>query len=348
VHERRLPHAWRRVAEQAERRGHGLAYAPIADGPRWLVRRSGVAFNSFERIVMSLARFPHFQLRLGAHAQRLTWDAVHGRVDGVEYADHVTGAAHHVAAAAVVLAAGPLASPKLLLQSASCAFPEGLGNSQGVLGRFLHEHAKDWCVLRLDKALPRLDQPLHFTRAPYSQSAPLQAALLTIGPLSKWDRVLSLAQVTTASFGLVAFACMLPEECNYLRLHPERRDRFGLPVLDLHIRFGRDVAPAIAEAHSRLRTSLEQAGIRATIDCPQERLTPGAAAHYGGGARMHASPQYGVLNGWNRLHDANNVSVVDASSFTTGVEKNPTLTVMALAARAADRLAYDLRHDAAG
>ena len=50
---------------------------------------------------------------------------------------------------------------------------------------------------------------------------------------------------------------------------------------------------------------------------------------------MHASSQYGVLDGWNRLHDAGNVAVVDASSFTTGVEKNPTLTVMALAARAA-------------
>ena len=63
---------------------------------------------------------------------------------------------------------------------------------------------------------------------------------------------------------------------------------------------------------------------------------------------MHASPEHGVLDGRNRLHGVDNVAVVDASSFTTAVEKNPTLTAMALAARAADRLADDLQHNAEG
>ena len=58
---------------------------------------------------------------------------------------------------------------------------------------------------------------------------------------------------------------------------------------------------------------------------------------------MHASPKYGVTDSCNRLYDAPNVLVVDASCFTTGAEKNPTLTVMALAARSADRLAGDLK-----
>jgi choline dehydrogenase-like flavoprotein len=58
---------------------------------------------------------------------------------------------------------------------------------------------------------------------------------------------------------------------------------------------------------------------------------------------MHASPRFGVTDGFNRLHDIPNVLVVDASCFTTGAEKNPTLTVMALAARSAERLAGDLK-----
>jgi choline dehydrogenase-like flavoprotein len=58
---------------------------------------------------------------------------------------------------------------------------------------------------------------------------------------------------------------------------------------------------------------------------------------------MHRSPQYGMLDAWNRLHAVPNVLVCDASCFTTGAEKNPTLTAMALAARAADRLADDLK-----
>jgi choline dehydrogenase-like flavoprotein len=176
-------------------------------------------------------------------------------------------------------------------------------------------------VLELDRPLPRLDQPLHVTRTPYADSPPLQAASMTIGPLSKWDRLLSLAGATDTRFGLVTFATMVPEERN---------------------QYGPEVCATVAHAHERLDHILARAGIQARFNCPLTKLVPGAAAHYGGAARMHASPEYGVLDGWNRLHDARNVAVVDASSFTTAVEKNPTLTAMALAARAAERIARDI------
>jgi choline dehydrogenase-like flavoprotein len=343
VQERRLSGAWRTVAEHADRYGQGLTYAPLADGPRWLVRRSGAAFNSFQSLVAGLRRFPGFELRLGAHALRLTWDAAGGRVDGVEYVARASGRVQHIRGRAVVVGAGPLASPKLLLQSMSPAFPTGLGNSRGVLGRFLHDHPHDWCVLEVDRPLPRLDQPLHLVRSPYADSLPLRGAQLTIGPLAKWDRLLSLTGATTRRFGVVTFGTMLPEHRNFVGLHPDRRDAFGMPALDVHIRYGDEVAPTIAASHDRLLAIFSNAGIHATLECDLERLVPGSSAHYAGGVRMHASPEYGVLNGWNRLHDADNVAVVDASCFTTGVEKNPTLTVMALAARAANRLADELR-----
>jgi choline dehydrogenase-like flavoprotein len=257
--------------------------------------------------------------------------------------DRATGAHQQLDAAAVVVAAGPMASPKLLLQSTSGDFPGGLGNTHDVLGRFLHDHPKDWCVLVLDRALPRLDQPLHLSRAPYSESPPLMAAALTIGPLAKWDRLLSFTNATTNRFGLVTFSTMPPEEHNYVRLDPTRRDEFGMPILDINIRYGSEVTQAVAAMQARLRAILDRAGIHATLECPLDRLVPGTAAHYGGGVRMHASARYGMLDGWNRLHEVDNVAVVDASSFTTGVEKNPTLTAMALAARAARRLAHDLK-----
>ncbi len=342
VHERKLPRAWQSVAKQAERFDQGLRYAPLADGPTWMIRRSGAAFNSFEQIIRRLTRFPQFELRLGAHAQRLVCEDEHGVVDAVEYFDRIAGATRSLNASAVVVAAGPLVSPKLLLQSTSRCHPAGLGNSNGLVGKYVHDHPKDWCVLELDQPLPRLDQPLHLTRIPPRDSQPLQGAALTIGPLSKWDRLLSFTGATSTRFGLVTFASMLPEERNRLSLHPDNRDKFGMPVLDIDIRVGPEVRPTVAATHQRFLEILNRAGIRAKLECPVERLTPGAAAHYGGGARMHASPRYGVVDGWNRLHDANNVCVVDASAFTTAVEKNPTLTVMALAARAADRLAHDL------
>ncbi|MBV9596824.1 MAG: GMC family oxidoreductase [Chloroflexi bacterium] len=343
LHERHLPRAWQRIAAAAEAQDQGLVYAPIADGPNWMRGRSGAGFNSFERIVTRLARFPHFELRLGAHVQHLNWNSWECRVDSVDYLDRTTGRRIQLQADAVVVAAGALASPKLLLQSRSDAFPSGLGNTQGVLGRFVHDHPKDWCVLHVDEPLPRLDQPLHVTRAPYTTSPPLMAAAMTIGPLSKWDRLLSFGGITTKQFGLVTFSTMLPEEHNSVSLDPTRRDRFGMPLLDIHLRYGPEVSESIDRAHTRLVTMLKRAGVQSELECPREHLTPGTAAHYGGGVRMHASPEYGMLNRWNRLHAVDNVAVVDASSFTTAVEKNPTVTLMALAARAASRLSADFK-----
>jgi choline dehydrogenase-like flavoprotein len=228
------------------------------------------------------------------------------------------------------------------MQSTSPDFPTGLGDSHGVLGRFLHDHPKDWCILELDRSMPRLDQPLHVSRAPYADSPPLMGATMTVGPLSKWDRLLSFTGATDKRFGLVTFATMIPEERNQLRLYPAKHDQFGMPVLDIDIRYETEVMQTIARTHERFGEILAAAGIRARFNCSLDRLVPGSAAHYGGAARMHSSPRHGVLDGWNRLHDAPNVAVVDASSFTTAVEKNPTLTAMALAARAAESIARDI------
>src|SRR5258708_33357699 len=111
-----------------------------------------------------------------------------------------------------------------------------------------------------------------------------------------------------------------------------------MPVFGIKSGYGAQVGETVAATHTRLRAILDAAGFRARIDCPVDQFVPGSSAHYAGAARMHSSAEFGVLNGWNRLHDADNVAVVDASCFTTAVEKTPTLTAMALASRAADRL----------
>ena len=78
---------------------------------------------------------------------------------------------------------------------------------------------------------------------------------------------------------------------------------------------------------------LGSAGLDVTVDGPFDEPHPGSSVHYGGSVRMHSDPAFGVLDVWNRMHDVPNVAVVDSSSFTTGPEKNPTLTAMALAHR---------------
>ena len=344
----RLPAGWQGVAAHAAAQGQGLTALPLASGPPWLAASRGTGFNSFGTIVRTLRRFPRFRLLLGAHALRLEWDGARRRVRAVLYADRATGARHRLAGAAVVVAAGPLSSTKLLFDSACPDFPGGLGDSEGLLGRYLHDHPKDWTAIEVAPELPRLNHAAYLTRAPYADSAPLLAASCTIGAASTREKVRSILPGTTGALGVVIFGTMVPTAQHCVRPDPEQRDEFGLPGLDIHLHFDQAVLANVAAARERLCALLAGAGHRCTIRWAGSRLEPGTSVHYGGTVRMHQSPRHGMLDGWNRLHAVANVAVVDASCFTTGAEKNPTLTAMALASRAGDRLAEDLKRGELG
>jgi choline dehydrogenase-like flavoprotein len=343
AYERHLPKDWQHVARGAEAYGHGLTPLPLAAGPQWTFRRTGVGFNSFTSIVRPLQRSPHFRLCLGAHVVGLDWNGAERRVTAVRYVDRATGAEHRLAAAAVVLAAGPLASTKLLLESACPDFPDGLGNTDGILGRYLHDHPHDIGTLQLDRSISCFSQAAVLTRAPYQDSAPLLGASCVIGSNSAWDKARTVTPLGTRRFGLWIFGTMVPSDRNQVRLHPEAKDELGRPALDVHIRYDDDVRKNIVAARQRLADVLNAAGYAATIESSTPTLVPGESIHYGGTVRMHSSKRYGMLDGRNRLHAVNNVAVTDASCFTTGPEKNPTLTVMAIAARASEHLAADLK-----
>lgn len=338
-----LPPDWQPIAPAAEALGHGFTPVPLAAGKPWMAARRGAPFNSFAVIIEQLLRKPGFELVLGAHALRLEWSGDKRRVTSVVYHDRATHSERRINAAAVVVAAGPLSSTKLLLDSACADFPEGLGNTEGILGKYLHDHPQSWSVIELDRPLSRLGHPAYLTRAAYRDSAPLRAASCTIGKVTALDRLLALAPTKTRQFGVVIFGTIVPLERNQVCLDAAEKDEFGLPTLDVRIRFDDAARRNTEMALERLLAILGGAGIHAAVQGEIYHKPPGAAVHYGGTVRMHESPAYGMLDGWNRLHAVPNVIVADASSFTTGVEKNPTLTAMALAARAAERLAADLK-----
>jgi choline dehydrogenase-like flavoprotein len=343
AHERRLPADWQRVADAAEGLGHGLTPLPLAAGPDWAISQGGVGFNSYSHIVRPLEQTAHFRLVLGAHALRLEWSGERRRVTAVTYHDRLTGTRRRIEGAAMVVAAGPLASAKLLMDSACADFPDGLGEEQGVLGRYLHDHPHDVGAIELSRPLSGLGQAALLTRAPYAVSPPLLGAACTIGSRSTWDKALTISPFGSKVFGLWIFATMVPRPEHYVRLDPVARDEFGLPALDVHIRYDESVKQNLAAARDRLVRILLDAGYPPSSLSTTPMLVPGASIHYGGTVRMHASRRYGMLNALGRLHAVDNVVVADASSFTTGPEKNPTLTVMAVAARAAHRLAVDLK-----
>ena len=343
THRRRLPRDWHGIAEVARRRGQGLTVLPLADGPEWLATRRGTAFNSFSTVVERLQRSPRFQLRTGAQALMLEWSGAQRRVTAVVYRDETTGEEHRLDALAVVVAGGALNSTRLLLHSRCPDFPEGLANTDGVLGRYLHDHPKEWWSFESERPLSQLIPAGYLTRRPVDESPPLLATSWTIGATSDRDKLLASTPVRARRFGVQVFGSMIPVEGNFVRLSDATTDRLGQPGLELHIDFDDAELKNMAAAREHFCDLMGEAGVACRIDPVVPQLTPGMAVHYGGTVRMHRDRRYGALNEWNRPFDVPNLVVADASCFTTNSEKNPTLTVMALAARAAHRLADDLR-----
>ena len=338
-----LPKDWQRIGKYAAAHGQGLTTLPLADGAPWLLVRRGTAFNSFTQIVQPLLRAPNFKLITNAHALRLEWSGEKRKVTGVVYHDRTDGSQKRVEATAVIVTCGPLNSAKLLFDSACADFPEGLGNSQGVLGRYLHDHAKEWWSMDVDKGLSPLVPSGYLTRKPHAESSPLMACAWTIGVVTTKDKLRSFTPLKTNLLGVQVFGTMIPREEYCAQPSQEKKDEFGLPALDICIRFEDDVVQNMVWSRRHWLALLDEAGYKGNIHEVAPQLMPGESVHYGGPVRMHNSPKYGVLDRWNRLHDVPNVIVSDAAAFTTGSEKNPTLTAMALSARAAHKLADDLK-----
>lgn len=343
-----LPKDWQKIAHYAEAVGQGLTTIPIADGTPWMVVRRGTAFNSYSKIITPLLRSKNFELITNAHALSLEWSVQDQKVTSVIYHDKTTNTEKRLTADAFIVACGPLYSTKLLFDSTSNDFPDGLGNSHGVLGHYLHDHPKEWWSFNTNKPLSVLSPSAYLTRIPYAEANPLLAASWTIGYTSGKDKLKSLFGMKSNSIGVQIFGTMIPKETFYAKPNTEKKDDFGLPLLDLHIKYEDDVIDNVVKSRERLLSIMNAAGYECTVHDIVPQLHPGNSVHYGGSVRMHDSPQYGVVNAFNRLHDVSNVIVSDASCFTTVPEKNPTLTAMALSARAANSLAHDLKNGDVG
>jgi choline dehydrogenase-like flavoprotein len=144
------------------------------------------------------------------------------------------------------------------------------------------------------------------------------------------------------TIGFSVFGTMAATPDNYVAVNDAYREPDGTPGMELHINHPPEVLAPLEEARDQLVELLRAGGLEPKVSVWKVE-EPGNSNHYGGTCRMHASPQLGVVDAWSRLHAVKNVAVTDSSVFTTTPEKNPVLTSMALAARAAHRLAEDLK-----
>jgi choline dehydrogenase-like flavoprotein len=340
---RSLAAGWSTAAEESHRLGRTLAAMPYVYGAETGVTLSGTIFNAFVRLIAPELRAGRIETRFDARVVRLEWSPDRRRVVAVVVHDARTGSETRVPCAAVVLAAGAIRTAEVLLSSTSADFPDGLGNTHGVLGHYLHDHPLGKIIVEDDAPLP-VHPPVYLTRPTLDLAPPLYAAAGV-----QWSGTEILARSAKSGHpghlrwvGFNLFGTMPPSADNWVGLdgsEPGPRRGAGL---NLHIHHPPEARIALEQARDDLVEILRRTGrsprVRGWLIEP-----PGDSIHYGGTCRMHASPRYGMLDATGRMHAVRNVVVADSSAFTTGPEKNPVLTAMSLAARASSKLADELK-----
>ncbi len=338
---RELGSDWSAIAAAAEAAGRALVPMPYAYGGESTLTLSGTAFNAFVRLIKPVLHHGMIEVRYGARALRLEWSPRERRVTGVVCRSE-TGGEITIPCRAVVVAAGAVNTAEVLLASSSADFPNGLGNTHGVLGRYLHDHPLGKLVIDLEKPMS-VNPATYIARPLLDRAPPLYAAAgMQWSGASMYARsVLQRSPGKLSWLGFSVFGTMAPTRNNWVALAANGAKAAGSGI-ELHVSHEPEAVRALEQTRDDITSILERAG-----SAPKVRIwhvePPGNSTHFGGTCRMHAAPEHGMLNGWSRMHAVSNVMVSDSSVFTTGPEKNPVLTSMTLGARAADRLASDLR-----
>ena len=274
-----------------------------------------------------------------------------GRVRGVLYFDR-GGRLHEQLARIVVVCCNGIGTPRMLLASTSRRFPDGLANSQGLVGRHLMQHPARYVEGIFDEPFeseshtsnPLFSQQFYetdpqrgFVRG-YSMMIyrPFGPASVAWGDSEAvpWGAAhhAEMRRRFAHSVGIAVMSEDLPEDVNRVELDGDARDTNGIPAPRVTYRASENTKAMLKHGAGMARQILEAAGARTILD--SGRVTN--FAHYMGTARMGDDPRQSVVNGWNQAHEVPNLFVVDGSSFTTSAAVNPTSTIGALALRAAD------------
>jgi choline dehydrogenase-like flavoprotein len=279
-----------------------------------------------------------------------------GKVSGVVYVDK-QGRMQQQKARVVCVAGNSIESPRLLLNSASSMFPNGLANSSGQVGRnyLVHTtaaavaiHKKPVHMYRgtalaaviSDEAALNPDRGFYggYHLEGLSLGLPYTAAFMKPGG---WGR-----DVTSALEMYDHMSCVwvcgedLAQEQNGITLHPTEKDQYGLPVPIVSKTDHANDAAIRQHGLTQFRKLSEAVGATRVIDMP-----PYPASHNMGTNRMSAKARDGVVNKWGQTHDIKNLFISDGSQFTSSSAANPTLTIVALAIRQAEYIAGAMKQN---
>lgn len=339
-------------------------------------------FSSTSVLIPPAQETGRLQLILHAMAREVTSDK-EGRATGISYVDTRDLREYHVRARVVVLAAGACESARLLLNSKSSRFPDGLANSSGVVGRYL----TDSTGTDVGAFIPKmLDMPRHnedgtggmhlympwwldnrkldFPRGYHiefggGQRIPMFGFMSGIhrynghqreGGGGGYGRQLKedYRRFYGAFIGFAGRGEMVAQRSNYCEIDPNVVDRYGIPVLRFHVKWSDYEYQQVKHMQETFRTIIDELGGIPTTPMPVKEEgygigPPGFIIHELGVTRMGDDPRESVVNGFCQTHDVKNLFVADGGPFVSQADKNPTWTIMALSWRASDYIADQMR-----
>ena len=294
-----------------------------------------------------------------------------GKAQAVSYIDKNSSSEKRVYAKAFIVAASACESARLLLNSRSSLFPDGLANSSGAVGRYLTDTVGSWAggyFPQLEK-MPRhnhdgvggmhvyipwwkFDRKNEFLRGYHME---IWGGQGMPGP-GEFDGVCTefegygaaLKQKCRTRYGtfigIAGRGEMIPNQHCYCDIDPDVVDQWGIPALRFHWQWGENELRMARDMQETVRSIIETAGGTFFTTAVPNGSPPygiadgGVIIHELGTARMGTSPKTSVLNKYCQAHDVKNLFVTDAASFVTNPDKNPTLTIMAFSWMASEYL----------
>ncbi|HEX5481991.1 MAG TPA: GMC family oxidoreductase [Terriglobia bacterium] len=324
---------------------------------------------SSKGVLMPIAhKTGNLTLRTNAVAWKVLLDS-EGKAKSVLFIDRLTRQAEEAYGKVIVLGAGSLESTRILLNSGDR--PASFANSSGALGKYFCEQIMAGDIMGLIPQLrgnrntagdarpdgtgiyiPRF-RNLQEKRQDFIRGYGFEGgggsseypgfARKIQGFGAKFKDDIKKNYATVISIG--SFGEVLPRAENFVEIDPVVKDAWGIPVLRFNIEWGPNELAMAKDMIETQREMFKAAGVEVLSE-RTKALPPGWSIHEAGTARMGNDPKKSVLNPLNRCHDIKNLYVTDASCFVNSSEKNPTLTIMALAMRAADHIADEMKRGA--
>jgi len=340
-------------------------------GPCWRGCSTGSYFSTQSATLPPAQATGNLTLQPNSVVHSVIYDETADRATGVRVIDAETKEITEYHARIIFLCASTLGTTQILLNSRSPRFPEGLGNSSGVLGHFLMDHHFH---VGAECEMPGFEEHYYFGHRPSGFYVPRYRNISPETARSDFVRGYGIEGgayrpswkrgIAEEGFGaelkrrlhdpgpwrvdMTCFGETLPRNNNYVRLDPDQVDSFGMPLLRFHCDWGENehaMRKDMAESTAEMLEACGGKDVRAYDDEVPGALgsEPGLGIHEMGTARMGRDPKTSVLNAHNQCHDAANVFVTDGACMTSSANQNPSVTYMALTARAVDYAVEQLK-----